>query len=212
MQRRKFLASVGSLAAGSAAAIGTGAFTTGEVKRGATIRVSNDDTDAKLGFSTKVNYGGYSGGDGRSEYAKVTGGVLEIDFSGSDAPGKSESGMNPNGSIYHFNKVFRIINQGEKTVLVGMDIGNLRSQAALKKVDVSTNRGGGADLDTTLDFSSDPPTINNKQTGAILDPGESLLVNFRFETADKTGYDTPFESTPMVSIGAVDTKKADSAT
>jgi hypothetical protein len=204
MKRRKFVVGLGSLAAGGAAAMGTGAFTTGEVPRSSTVRVSNDDTDAKLGFSTKVGYDGNTGGPGRSEYADVNGGVLEIDFSGSDAPGQSQSGMNPNGAIYTFDKVFKIINQGQKTVLVGMDIGNIRSLDAIGDAQVSTDRGGGADLDTTLDFSTDPPTINNHQSGAELEPGQQLLVNFRFETANKSGYSTPFEETPTVGIGGVD--------
>jgi hypothetical protein len=204
MQRRKYLAAIGSLAAGGAAAMGTGAFTTGEVPRSATVRVSNDDTDAKLGFSTKVGYGGQSGGQGRSEYANVNGGVLEIDFSGSDSG--AESGMNPNGSIYTFDRVFKVLNQGQKKVLVGLDIGNIRDLDAIEEAQVYAGEPypGDADLDTTLDFSTDPPSINNQVTAALLDPGEDLLVGFRFVTANKSNYSTPFEETPDVSIGGVD--------
>jgi hypothetical protein len=35
-------------------------------------------------------------------------------------------------------------------------------------------------------------------------PGQQLLVNFRFETANKSGYSTPFEETPTVGIGGID--------
>jgi hypothetical protein len=190
---------MGSLAAGGAAMMGTGAFTTGETPRSATVRVSNDDTDAKLGFSTKVGYGGQSGGAGRSEYANVNGGVLEIDFSGSDSG--SESGMNPNGAIYTFDKVFKVINQGQKKVLVGLDIGSLRSLDAIDEAQVHVNPDG-PDLDETLDFSTDPVSVNNQQSGATLDPGEELLVDFRFVTANDPN--TPFEETPNVSIGGAD--------
>jgi hypothetical protein len=200
---------MGSLAAGGAAAMGTGAFTTGEVPRSATVRVSNDDTDAKLGFSTKVDYGNGSPGSGnsnRSEYADVNGGVLEIDFSGSESG--PQSGMNPNGAIYTFDKVFKLINQGQKNVLVGLDIGNIRSLDAIDEAQVYAGEYNGgspdADLDETLDFSTDPPTINNSDVDAILQPGQSLLVGFRFVTANKSNYSTPFEETPNVSIGGVD--------
>jgi len=200
VKRRKFVVGLGSLAAGGAAAMGTGAFTTGEVPRSAKVRVSNDDTDAKLGFSTKVGYGGNTGYAGRSKYAEVNGGVLQIDFSGSGSG--SQSGMNPNGSIYTFEKVFKVINQGQTDVLVGLDLSNVRALDAIDAAEVEAN-GSGADLDTTLDFSTDPVSIAN-QNQAVLSPGDSLMVDFRFETAHKSGYSTPFEETPDVSIGGVD--------
>jgi len=200
VKRRKFVVGLGSLAAGGAAAMGTGAFTTGEVPRSAKVRVSNDDTDAKLGFSTKVGYGGNTGYAGRSKYAEVNGGVLQIDFSGSGSG--SQSGMNPNGSIYTFEKVFKIINQGQTDVLVGLDLSNVRDLDAIDAAEVEAT-GSGADLDTTLDFSTDPVSIAN-QNQAVLSPGDSLMVDFRFETAHKSGYSTPFEETPDVSIGGVD--------
>jgi len=200
VKRRKFVVGLGSLAAGGAAAMGTGAFTTGEVPRSAKVRVSNDDTDAKLGFSTKVGYGGNTGYAGRSKYAEVNGGVLQIDFSGSGSG--SQSGMNPNGSIYTFEKVFKVTNQGQTDVLVGLDLSNVRALDAIDAAEVEAN-GSGADLDTTLDFSTDPVSIAN-QNQAVLSPGDSLMVDFRFETAHKSGYSTPFEETPDVSIGGVD--------
>jgi hypothetical protein len=205
MKRRKFVVGLGSLAAGGAAAMGTGAFTTGEAPRSATVRVSNDDADAKLGFSTKVGYGGNTGQAGRSKYAEVSGGVLQIDFSGSGSG--SQSGMNPNGSIYTFEKVFKIINQGQTDILVGLDLTNVRPLDAIDAAEVEAT-GSGADLDSTLDFSTNPVSIagnpNNYPNEAVLSPGDSLTVDFRFEVANKSGYSTPFEETPDVSIGGVD--------
>jgi hypothetical protein len=204
MERRKFVVGLGSLAAGGAAATGTGAFTVGEVPRSATVRVSNDDTDAKLGFSTKVGYGGNTGGAGRSDYADVNGGVLEIDFS----QGTSSSGMNPNGSTYIFDKVFRITNQSQKDILPGIDLSNLRSLAAIDQAEVHTNGSADAapdiDLDTTLDFGTDPTSIATPRPNATLSPGESLIVDWKFVTANKSGYSTPFEASPNVTIGGVD--------
>jgi hypothetical protein len=206
MERRKFVVGLGSLAAGSAAAMGTGAFTTGEVSRTANLRVSNDDTDAKLGFSTKVGYGGNTGGAARSDYADVNGGVLEIDFTGSGSG--SQSGMNPNGATYTFDKVFRIVNQGQKDILPGLDLSNVRSLDAIDQADVETNGAADAapdiDLDTTLDFGTSPVSIANNRPNAVLSPGQSLLVDFRFVTANKSNYSTPFDGTPDVSIGGVD--------
>jgi hypothetical protein len=192
---------VGSIAAGGAAVMGTGAFTTANAPRSATVRVSNDDTDAKLGFSTQVNYGGNTGGAGRSEYADVSGGVLQIDFSGSDAG--SESGMNPNGATYTFDKVFKVINQGTKEVLIGLDISNVTGLDAIDEAEVHVN-ANDTDLSSTLDFTTDPVSINNERSGAVIAPGESLLVDWGFLTASKSNYSTPFEETPDVNIGGVD--------
>jgi hypothetical protein len=85
MKRRKFVVGLGSLAAGGAAATGTGAFSQMGAGRSLSVKVSNDDTDPALKFETKGNYPKAQGG--RSIYANVSGGNLNIDLA-------SEGGAN----------------------------------------------------------------------------------------------------------------------
>ena len=83
MQRRKFVIGLGSLAAGAAAATGTGAFTAAELSgREADIEVAND-ADGLIGLKA-----------GGTEFVSNSGGELTIDLS-SDEGG---DGVNPSST------------------------------------------------------------------------------------------------------------------
>lgn len=103
MKRRKYLVGLGSLAAGSAAAMGTGAFNFANVEREVSLQVVNDP-NALLALDTD------------SEYANTSGGTLSLDFR-SDEGGR---GINQN-SDYSFTSLFFITNQGEQSVGVWID-------------------------------------------------------------------------------------------
>ncbi|UWG46457.1 DUF1102 family protein [Halanaeroarchaeum sp. HSR-CO] len=116
MQRRKFLATVGSLAAGSAAAIGTGAFTTASADRSVTVEVEND-----LNSKIALVPGGHSGIEINDD------GELEIDLM---APG--DNGVNIN-STYTWgdpddpaaDHAFKIVNndgQDYDDLILGYDL------------------------------------------------------------------------------------------
>ncbi|MGM0397468.1 MAG: DUF1102 domain-containing protein [Halobacteriota archaeon] len=100
MQRRKFLAGMGSLAAASAAAVGTGAFNFANVEREADINVTND---ANAFLALKATSG----------YADDSGGTLSINFN-EDANAMGD-GINQD-SDYSFRKVFKIKNKGDQSV------------------------------------------------------------------------------------------------
>jgi hypothetical protein len=108
MQRRKLLATVGSLAAGSAAAAGTGAFTSVSANRGVSVSVA-DDSDALLAFET-ANSGP------NSQYVKTDGGTLSIDISDSNSniEGGGE-GINQNATTI-VRDMFDIRNRGTQPV------------------------------------------------------------------------------------------------
>jgi len=80
MQRRKFIAGMGSLAAAGAAGIGTGAFTSASATRTVTAHVDND-LNAQIALVPGQHSGIELNGDGE----------LEIDLSGDDG-----EGVNPN--------------------------------------------------------------------------------------------------------------------
>jgi hypothetical protein len=110
MDRRKFLATVGSLAAGGAAVTGTGAFTSVSANRDVSVEVA-DDTDALLSFTT-------ADAGPNSQYVKTDGGTLSIDISGSndDIAGGGE-GINQNATTI-IRDMFDIRNQGTQAVFV----------------------------------------------------------------------------------------------
>ena len=125
MERRKFIAGLGSLTAAGAAGIGTGAFTTASAERTMNVNVASDSS----GFVeiTAQN----------STYASGTDdGQLEINFNGDNLgifPGDAE-GLNP-GSTFNFDDVFRIANisgTGNMRVVIeasGFDLENLELTA-----------------------------------------------------------------------------------
>jgi len=103
MQRRKFLIGMGSLAAGSAAAMGTGAFSFGQMDRGISAAFVADD-QAYLQF---IN------GKENSEYSQTSNGKIEFNFNSND--NASGHGLNVD-SVYLFDDIARIYNHGSQEV------------------------------------------------------------------------------------------------
>lgn len=110
MNRRKFVIGVSSLAAGSAAAIGTGAFDSVQAERTVTAELA-DDADAYLALES---------GSPHSELQN-SGQLKIIDINGignNDYGGGSGVGGN---SEYYFDGVFQVTNQGTNTVYFYVD-------------------------------------------------------------------------------------------
>ncbi|WP_080510457.1 right-handed parallel beta-helix repeat-containing protein [Halorubrum coriense] len=106
MQRRKFVLGLGSLTAAGAAAVGSGAFTTAEATRDVSVEVADDST----GYLAIQQSGGPN-----SKFASQAGnGTIGLNFSGS---GNSGGGVGTN-SVYNFDNVFSITNQGTQAVYV----------------------------------------------------------------------------------------------
>lgn len=101
MERRKFIAGLGSLTAAGAAGIGTGAFTNMEATRAVDAAVVNDASgflSLSLSHSSLEN----------EEYASYENGSLELHFNSS--ANNSGDGLNPD-STFEFDNVFQILNQ-----------------------------------------------------------------------------------------------------
>ncbi|WP_138006677.1 hypothetical protein [Halalkalirubrum salinum] len=112
MERRKFVIGLGALAAGSSAAVGTGAFTSASTgDRSVDVNVANDSA----GFTALVP------GEKNGEYAEETDGTLELNFNGdADTPGYLDNdgeGVNED-SVYTFDDVFviRPVNVGSADI------------------------------------------------------------------------------------------------
>ena len=167
MQRRKFVVGLGSLAAGGAAAMGTGAFTSFEATRDFEVDLSGD-TEAQVGLTP---------GNENGEYAQLVGGTspdqtLAIELNG-QAPGDG-NGVNAN-AIYTFEDLFRIANQTPER----------------KEFYIEFSKSGGAysagsnvspgDIDIEFRDSGGNSLVGSSNS-ATVSPGTSLHVTFFIDT------------------------------
>ena len=106
--RRKFLAGLGALASGSAAAVGTGAFSNVQANRNVSIEVAGDQSAYLTMEST-------------SEYASSPeDGILSLDFGTTTTGGGT--GLN-NDAITSIDSVFKFKNGGTQPIAIYMDDG-----------------------------------------------------------------------------------------
>ena len=105
MNRRKFIATLGTAAAGTTGAVGTGAFTSVSADRSVSVQVA-DDADAFLSMEPS------SGPNG--DYASSNDGELVVQLDGSDETPPGD-GVNDDAVTELFD-VFRIRNQGTQTI------------------------------------------------------------------------------------------------
>ena len=112
MERRKFVIGMGSLAAGSAAAVGSGAFSSVEAERDITVETGGDN-EAYLGLEAGRNdIISEDGGDGQ----------LSLDL-GSQTTEKGGEGFNDE-AVTVIEDVFIISNQGTEEVEMGFKEGD----------------------------------------------------------------------------------------
>lgn len=175
-KRRKFIAGLGALATGSAAAMGTGAFTSVEAERDLTVETA-DDANAFLGITP------YDGPNG--QYANVqTDGTVDIDFTSNDAA--SGVGLNKNADT-NIENVLQITNNGTQAVRVNVAIedenGDIGGDAASGlEIGISGDKEGGP---TSPDFARLGPDYD----GELLGAGESAGLGFFFFLDDSTDVD-----------------------
>lgn len=134
MQRRKFVIGLGSIAAGGAAAMGTGAFTSATVKdRGFTADITADDV-ALVGLEPTSPYADISGDEEL---------VLNITDLNED-------------SDFSFEDLFILRNNGNATLDFAMDLsGSSGVTSAIQAVPTT----GGADSSPNLLDDSQPVTL-----------------------------------------------------
>jgi len=112
MKRRKFVVGLGSLAAGGAAAMGTGAFTRSEVDRDMTGRVRADNGDAYVGIQASGGPNDFIVAESASvSDGSANDGVVGLDFNGNGTGG----GLNYD-SVNWFDNVFHLVNRGTQPV------------------------------------------------------------------------------------------------
>lgn len=167
MQRRKFIAGVGSLAAGAAAVTGTGAFTSVSANRSVAVDVA-DDSDALLAIEPQATPNG-------NEYASKNSGTVELDFSGTDVGG---GGLNRNAETI-IRDILQVRNQGTQDVIVGVT--GLPDFMSIYTDDGSVAANGNS---TSLNQDSYDPSSGNL---ALVEVGETMNdvgVIFRLKGED----------------------------
>jgi hypothetical protein len=158
--RRKFIAGLGALASGSAAAVGTGAFTSVTADRTLSIDTAGD-ANAFLGINRAKENGDVT--PNAKEYVdKDANGVVSIDFTDSDSTGGSASGVNRNAKTI-FDNLLDITNNGSQEVKVYPDSDLIADQGGSLGVYAEYTQGDSSD--NTGFSKSDPDTIA---------PGESI--------------------------------------
>ena len=177
-KRRKFLAGLGSIAAGGAAAMGTGAFTSVSANRGLSVQV-DDDADSLLGIIKEDS-------KNADAYVNDSGNQLSIDISTNVDPpsGGGRNGVNDNAYTI-IRRLFEVKNQGSQEVYVWAE--GLPSEVRLFTDDTNyTNRGTGAGnnqgafSDTSNLNPNDPADTNDPQNpggyeaAALLGVGQGL--------------------------------------
>ena len=105
--RRKFIAGLGALATGSAAAMGTGAFTSVSAQRAVDVNVATD-SNAYLSLNPTGDRATSEGGNNQ----------LKLDLDGSN---NGSQGLNPDARTA-FTDMFEIRNQGDNDVLIAVGL------------------------------------------------------------------------------------------
>jgi hypothetical protein len=184
MQRRKFVVGLGSLAAGSAAAVGTGAFTLVEADRGLTVN-TRFNGDALLGISRAKDGGSVTpnadayveGGDTPTGFENE----LKIVLGGGQFTDAGAYGVN--GSAYTvIRDLLDFKNQGSQTVYVYIDDTPDKVRFFHDDPDFPKGPDGGEYTGNLSNpgsgrFQPDDPDAsdsNNYFKLPDLDPGESL--------------------------------------
>ena len=109
MERRKFVIGLGSLAAGGAAATGTGAFTSANAERDVTVNVASSDESGYIGLEALEGPNGvFVDQDGS------TGGGLSVSIGDTAVGG---DGVNED-SDFLFDDLFEVRNQGTQPVWI----------------------------------------------------------------------------------------------
>ena len=176
--RRKFIAGLGALATGSAAAMGTGAFSSVRAERAISVTTAGD-SGAYLGLDAST-----------SVYAEETGDTLELQFDGSNS-GQNGNGLNANADT-SFTNVMRVENNGTNTVRLQLanddgSIGSLPNGPMVVSFtdseltsDTIADSTPFAAVQSVPSWWSNSGNVNNQD----LAPGDDLYVHFAFYLND----------------------------
>ena len=173
MERRKFVVGLGSLAAGGAAAMGTGAFASVEATRSVNVKVAGDEK-AYLGLIEK------------SPYAQNNGKQLALNFDDNGYEGK---GVNAD-AVTTFDGVFQMENKGPNDLDITIDKSGLEHPDRWSFVpkEVYEEYSGNYPEDSFYPSWDDFGGYDSSNaSGGGLESGNSTLVGVMIDTRDVAG-------------------------
>ncbi|WP_380679437.1 hypothetical protein [Salinigranum sp. GCM10025319] len=197
MQRRKYLAALGSLAAGGAAIGGTGAFSAVSASRAMDVNVATDE-NAYLQIK------------GDPDYTTQSNGTLQVDLQGNG----QGSGLNGDATT-EFTDLLLVRNQGTDNVLLWVNLNDLN---ALIGPDPGTNDGqyvtsylsmdgygagmdGGGGTSATKGTSGAPGAW-----GVFLAPGKRAEIALGFYDVPEDDIGSIYEADIGVNAASVDSE------
>jgi hypothetical protein len=178
MQRRKYLAAVGSLAAAGAAGLGTGAFTSVQADRAMAIEVSGD-AQAYLALTKGPNV------DVANDVVDTSGDQVKLNFDGSNT---QAGGLNEDG-ITQFANVLTVENQGTTEAIFGVDTSSIINNPSIEDFNVYAHNDTGSPeydgeyFDTNGSYPAGVSTPNGNQDPLVdLAVGEAVDLSFQINT------------------------------
>ncbi|MGQ3331127.1 hypothetical protein [Halorubrum sp. FL23] len=189
--RRKFLAGLGALASGSAAAVGTGAFTSATAQREIQLAIQADGNGAYLDFNPVSSYADTGGESG----------TLRLTFD-ENGGGSSATGLTSKANTM-FDTVFQIFNNGTNDIEVGLPVdgdpryvpGQASTQFLIAEADANVDPDGHEynEAGNAVSFDSDYVDISwpndvpayNKPSNPVPEIGSSNSRDDRVLTAYK---------------------------
>lgn len=176
MNRRKFVAGLGALAASGGAAIGTGAFTSVTANRTVSVNVS-DEAQAYLG----IEQGPAPNGDFASEASGT--GEVAMDFNDSITTDPEGSGTGVGqDSTYDFDAVFTVSNQGTQTVYT--EITDVTYAGGYNNDDDNDGDDDGVTIEFYVVDGGSREVINGSNASLELGVGSSADIGVRIKTSE----------------------------
>ncbi len=177
MERRKFIAGLGSLTAVGAAGIGTGAFSSVTADRTVNVGVTGD-AGAYLGLATPNSDVGYAPTNDVGSFTKGTNDDI-IKFRLSKSNGTvSGDGVNP-AALTNIYGLIGVQNQGTQPVDFYIEKTNTGIGTDTDRVGVfagkNTNTGGPAHI-------AESNEISGKSGSIVLDTGENAVISLQVDT------------------------------
>jgi hypothetical protein len=178
MKRRGLVAGIGAAVTGAGGILGTGAFTSVDADRTATVAVAQENESFLAIFPSDGQPNGTFATQGAGNGAEEIG----LDFNASSGTSAGSQGVGTD-STYIFDDVFRVENRGTQDVYV--DIASL--------IDVPLQPGSGSPGDVTVKFiakdgSGNRTVIDGSNADLTVPVGEQRPVGVRILTDEESTY------------------------
>lgn len=191
MNRRQLLAGLGALAGGGGIITGTGAFTSVDADRQASVQVSGDVEAFMQIFPSNQGTNLDSPNGTFATSTGTPGNQLTFDFNDSGGTASGSVGVGTD-SEYVFDDVFRVRNQGTQDMFVqiaSLDVKTAPNTGDGGQVLIDFFASEGADTNTTGPSFESVDVIDGSSNELEVPVGASRAVGVRIETVDGSNYD-----------------------